>query len=156
MAAQEARRSAQGVPSWAILAMIVLGWNELWALLSSPVLLVVLGVLAFVGSKLWIELDASAKLQKGLVPGIIVLAGEVGPTLTKLLSEWAQALADNNTKGGQAVAAAAGNATGGGGAAAKAKVEAPQEEVEGEAEGSGFAGGGSSEAGVRRRPKRAD
>lgn len=156
MAAQEARRSAQGVPSWAILAMIVLGWNELWALLSSPVLLVVLGVLAFVGSKLWIELDASAKLQKGLVPGIIVLAGEVGPALTKLLSEWPQALADNNTKGGQAVAAAAGNATGVGGAAAKAKVEAPQEEVEGEAEGSGFAGGGSSEAGVRRRPKRAD
>ena len=147
LAAQEARRSAAGVPAWAIVAMLVLGWNELWALLTNPLLLVFVAVLAYVGSKLWIELDAQEKLKKGLIPGVVLLSCEVVPALTRLMGEWLRAMADSAEAAGQVDIA---------GAAGKAKVEPPVERHAGNAESIATAGGGGNSDGVRRRTKRAD
>ncbi|KAH9327243.1 hypothetical protein KI387_007421, partial [Taxus chinensis] len=104
IAAQEAskRSSAFLPPPWAIVAMIVLGFNEFMTLLRNPLYLGVLFVLFLLVKALWVQLDIPGIFQHGIVSGILQLSTKFLPTIMGLLKR----LADEGSKVG-----ASGNST---------------------------------------------
>ena len=68
------RESARGPPLWTILAMAVLGWNELVSLLRNPVLLVLLVVLFVFVRAVYTRIDLGAELEKGFIPAMISIS----------------------------------------------------------------------------------
>lgn len=83
VATQEANRAAGNrmPPLWAIAAMIVLGWNEFFSIMRNPLWLLVLAVLFLFGKTVYQDLEVDTEMQRGLLPGILVLGGKLGPTL---------------------------------------------------------------------------
>lgn len=87
VATQEANRLARNrmPPVWAIVAMFVLGFNELVSVLRNPLwLLTVLILLAFART-VYQELDVEGEMQNGLLPGIMVLSAKFIPTMQKVI-----------------------------------------------------------------------
>mmetsp|Transcript_17254 Transcript_17254/g.51819 ORF Transcript_17254/g.51819 Transcript_17254/m.51819 type:complete len:843 (-) Transcript_17254:172-2700(-) len=94
LATQQANKLAgnRGPPLWAILAILVLGWNEFMGLLCSPTFLV-LGVLLFLfGRTLYFELDVDGEMAKGSLPGAISLAHKIGPASRAVVNRTIQSL----------------------------------------------------------------
>eukprot|EP01018_Ginkgo_biloba_P020342 Gb_41500 [translate_table: standard] len=98
LAAQEAnRRSSSWLPPpWAIVALLVLGFNEFMTLLRNPLYIGLLFVLYLLGKALWVQLDIPGEFQHGILPGILSLSTKFLPTIMNLLKR----LADEGQKFG--------------------------------------------------------
>lgn len=83
VATQEANRAASNrtPPLWAIAAMIVLGWNEFFSILRNPLLLLFVVLLFLFGKTVYQDLEVDTEMQRGLLPGLLVLGGKLVPTL---------------------------------------------------------------------------
>jgi len=104
--AQQAAAAAdrRGAPVWALLAIAMLGWNELVAVLWNPLYLIVGAVLALFGWQLYRELDVDAEMQRGLLPGLISVAGRLVPTARSVAERSLASVARLVAEGGQALA----------------------------------------------------
>ncbi len=87
VATQEANRLARNrmPPVWAIVAMFVLGFNELVSVLRNPLWLLTILVLLAFARTVYEELDVEGEMQNGLLPGIMVLSGKFVPTMRKVV-----------------------------------------------------------------------
>ena len=85
-ATQEAyKANNRGPPLWAIVAMVILGWNEAWALIYSPLYLV-LGLVLFLFLRtLYFELDVEHEFQGGALPAFLSLAPKIFPTSKSII-----------------------------------------------------------------------
>lgn len=92
-ATQEAyKANNRGPPLWAIAAMVVLGWNEFWALVYSPLYLT-LGLLAFLFLRtLYYELDVEQEFHRGSLPAFLSLAPRILPASKAIIERSVLAL----------------------------------------------------------------
>ncbi|XP_010552218.1 PREDICTED: protein ROOT HAIR DEFECTIVE 3-like [Tarenaya hassleriana] len=102
ISAQEANRRNNNwlPPPWAILALVVLGFNEFMTLLRNPLYIGILFVGYLIAKALWVQLDISGEFRNGALPGLISLSTKFLPTvmnLLKKLAEEGQAPSANNT-----------------------------------------------------------
>ncbi|KAK9136499.1 hypothetical protein Sjap_007093 [Stephania japonica] len=92
IAAQEANRRNNNwlPPPWAILALVVLGFNEFMTLLRNPLYLGVIFVAFLVLKALWVQLDISNEFRNGALPGLLSLSTKFLPTVMNLLKKLAE------------------------------------------------------------------
>ncbi|KAK6264238.1 hypothetical protein SCA6_019672 [Theobroma cacao] len=94
-------------PPWAIVALIVLGFNEFMTLLRNPLYLGVIFVGFLIMKALWVQLDISGEFRNGALPGLLSLSTKFLPTVMNLLrklAEEGQIPANNNPQRNPAVA----------------------------------------------------
>ncbi|XP_061372478.1 protein ROOT HAIR DEFECTIVE 3 homolog 1-like [Gastrolobium bilobum] len=101
ISAQEANKRSNNwlPPPWAIVALVILGFNEFMTLLRNPLYLGVIFVGFLLIKALWVQLDISGEFRNGALPGIISLSSKFVPTimnLIKRLAEEGQNPATNN------------------------------------------------------------
>jgi hypothetical protein len=87
LSAQEAykRNNNWLPPPWAIVAMIVLGFNEFMILLKNPLYLMVLFVTYLLSRALWAQLDITGAFRHGTLTGIISISSKFFPTIMNLI-----------------------------------------------------------------------
>ncbi|XP_078432047.1 protein ROOT HAIR DEFECTIVE 3-like [Wolffia australiana] len=92
MAAQDAHRRSNNwlPPPWAIIAMVVLGFNEFMTLLRNPLYLGVLFVAFLLAKALWVQLDIAGEFSNGALPGILSISTKLLPTVMNLLKKLAE------------------------------------------------------------------
>ena len=83
---QEANKAASNrlPPLWAMVAMVLLGWNEAMAILTSPLKLVLLVVTLLFAKTVYQELEVDTEMQHGLLPGCVKLAAKFVPTMKQV------------------------------------------------------------------------
>ncbi|KAF4399263.1 hypothetical protein G4B88_022346 [Cannabis sativa] len=94
-------------PPWAIVALVVLGFNEFMTLLRNPLYLGVIFVAFLLVKALWVQLDISGEFRNGALPGLISLSTKFLPTvmnIIKKLAEEGQVPAANNPQRNPALA----------------------------------------------------
>ncbi|WOG89372.1 hypothetical protein DCAR_0208610 [Daucus carota subsp. sativus] len=111
IAAQEASKRSNNwlPPPWAIVAMILLGFNEFMTLLRNPLWLLVIFVGYLLSKALWVQLDISGEFRNGALPGLLSLSTKFLPTvmnLLKKLAEQGQVPTNNNNERNPSLAAA--------------------------------------------------
>ncbi|KAL1217627.1 ROOT HAIR DEFECTIVE 3-like protein 1 [Cardamine amara subsp. amara] len=91
ISAQEANKRGNNwlPPPWAILALIVLGFNEFMTLLRNPLYLGVIFVAFLLLKALWTQLDIPGEFRNGALPGIISICAKFVPTVMNLLKNLA-------------------------------------------------------------------
>ncbi|XP_009389470.2 protein ROOT HAIR DEFECTIVE 3 [Musa acuminata AAA Group] len=91
ISAQEAnkRNNSMLPPPWAIVAILILGFNEFMTLLRNPLYLVVIFVIFLVGKALWVQLDISGVFSNGALPGLLSLSTRFLPTVMNILKRLA-------------------------------------------------------------------
>ncbi|KAG0488450.1 hypothetical protein HPP92_007261 [Vanilla planifolia] len=77
-------------PPWAIVAMVILGFNEFMTLLRNPFYVGVLFVSFLLGKALWVQLNVSGELQRGALPGLLSLSTKFLPTIMNILKKLAE------------------------------------------------------------------
>ncbi|KAF3785806.1 ROOT HAIR DEFECTIVE 3 protein [Nymphaea thermarum] len=77
-------------PPWAIVALVVLGFNEFMTLLRNPLYLGVIFVAFLLGKALWVQLDISGEFRNGALPGLLSLSTKFLPTIMNLLKRLAE------------------------------------------------------------------
>mmetsp|Transcript_6786 Transcript_6786/g.15020 ORF Transcript_6786/g.15020 Transcript_6786/m.15020 type:complete len:180 (-) Transcript_6786:376-915(-) len=82
---QANKAQSQLPPLWALGAMVILGWNELMALVWNPLYLLLGMVLVLFARTLYFELDVDAEMAKGSLPGAISLANKFVPALKSVV-----------------------------------------------------------------------
>ncbi|ONI11429.1 hypothetical protein PRUPE_4G106400 [Prunus persica] len=92
IAAQEAHKRSNNwlPPPWAIMAMIVLGFNEFMLLLKNPLYLMVLFVAFLISKALWVQMDIAGEFQHGTLSGILSISSRFLPTVMDLLRKLAE------------------------------------------------------------------
>ncbi|XP_075492309.1 protein ROOT HAIR DEFECTIVE 3-like isoform X1 [Primulina tabacum] len=92
IAAQEASRRNNNwlPPPWAIVAIVVLGFNEFMTLLRNPLYLGIIFVLFLLIKALWMQLDISGEFRNGALPGILSISTKLLPTIMNLLRKLAE------------------------------------------------------------------
>lgn len=92
IAAQEASKRSNNwmPPPWAIVALIVLGFNEFMTLLRNPLYLGVLFVAFLVSKALWVQMDISSEFRHGILPGVLSLSTKFLPTVMNMLRKLAE------------------------------------------------------------------
>ncbi|KAI3455556.1 hypothetical protein Pfo_012219 [Paulownia fortunei] len=92
IAAQEASRRNNNwlPPPWAIVALLVLGFNEFMTLLRNPLYLGVIFVAFLLIKALWVQLDISGEFRNGALPGILSISTKFLPTVMNLLRKLAE------------------------------------------------------------------
>ncbi|CAA0814622.1 Protein ROOT HAIR DEFECTIVE 3 homolog 1 [Striga hermonthica] len=92
IAAQEASKRNNNwlPPPWAIVAILVLGFNEFMTLLRNPLYLCVIFVGFLLMKALWVQLDISGEFRHGFLAGILALSTKFLPTVTNLLRKLAE------------------------------------------------------------------
>ncbi|KAH0927299.1 hypothetical protein HID58_019555 [Brassica napus] len=92
ISAQEANRRNNNwlPPPWAMLALVVLGFNEFMTLLRNPLWLLVLFVGYLVSKALWVQLNISEEFRNGALPGLLSLSTKFLPTVMNLLKKLAE------------------------------------------------------------------
>ncbi|XP_051119212.1 protein ROOT HAIR DEFECTIVE 3-like [Andrographis paniculata] len=92
IAAQEASRRNNNwlPPPWAIVALLVLGFNEFMTLLRNPLLLGVIFIGFLLVKALWVQLDISGEFRNGALPGILSISTKFLPTVMNLLRKLAE------------------------------------------------------------------
>ncbi|KAG8380094.1 hypothetical protein BUALT_Bualt07G0157900 [Buddleja alternifolia] len=92
IAAQEASRRNNNwlPPPWAIVALLVLGFNEFMTLLRNPLYLGIIFVGFLLVKALWVQLDISGEFRNGVLPGILSLSTKILPTTMNLLRKLAE------------------------------------------------------------------
>ncbi|KAJ0971357.1 hypothetical protein J5N97_019316 [Dioscorea zingiberensis] len=91
IAAQEANKRNNNwlPPPWAIVAILVLGFNEFMTLLRNPFYFAIIFVAFLVGKALWIQLDIPGEFRNGALPGILALSTKFLPTVMNLMKKLA-------------------------------------------------------------------
>ncbi|KAH1207555.1 Protein ROOT HAIR DEFECTIVE 3 1 [Glycine max] len=77
-------------PPWAIVALIILGFNEFMTLLRNPLYLGVIFVGYLLIKALWAQLDITGEFRNGALPGIISLSSKFVPTIMNLIRKLAE------------------------------------------------------------------
>lgn len=92
MAAQEAAKRSKSwlPPPWAMMAMVVLGFNEFMTLLRNPLYVVLIFILYLVGKAVFVQLDISREFEHGVIPGLISVSTKLLPTVMNLLKKLAE------------------------------------------------------------------
>ncbi|KAL6559965.1 Cell wall protein rhd3 [Orobanche gracilis] len=92
IAAQEASRRNNNwlPPPWAIIALLVLGFNEFMTLLRNPLYLGVVFIAFLLMKALWVQLDISGEFGNGFLPGILSISTKFLPTVMNLLKKLAE------------------------------------------------------------------
>lgn len=92
ISAQEAnkRNNTWLPPPWAILALVVLGFNEFMTLLRNPLYLLVIFVCFLLVKALWVQLDISGEFRHGALAGILSISTKFLPTVMNLLKKLAE------------------------------------------------------------------
>ncbi|KAL9387931.1 hypothetical protein Peur_021055 [Populus x canadensis] len=92
ISAQEAHKRNNNwlPPPWAILALVVLGFNEFMTLLRNPLYLGVIFVGFLLAKALWVQLDISGEFRNGALPGLLSLSSKFVPTIMNLLKRLAE------------------------------------------------------------------
>ncbi|GLT59945.1 hypothetical protein SLA2020_327380 [Shorea laevis] len=87
ISAQEAYKRGNNrlPPLWAIVAMVVLGFNEFMMLLRNPLYLMVLFVLYLLSKALWVQMGVAEQFQHGTLAGFITISSRFLPTVMNLL-----------------------------------------------------------------------
>ncbi|XP_055825076.1 protein ROOT HAIR DEFECTIVE 3 isoform X2 [Solanum dulcamara] len=109
IAAQEASKRNNNwlPPPWAIVAMVVLGFNEFMTLLRNPLYLGFIFVAYLIFKALWVQMDISGEFRNGVLPGLLSLSTKFLPTvmnLLKRLAEEGQGMANGQPQGNPAPA----------------------------------------------------
>ncbi|THG11336.1 hypothetical protein TEA_004299 [Camellia sinensis var. sinensis] len=81
-------------PPWAMVALVVLGFNEFMTLLRNPLYLGLIFVGFLLVKALWVQLDISGEFRNGALPGLLSLSTKFLPTVMNLLRK----LAEEGTK----------------------------------------------------------
>ncbi|KZV51416.1 hypothetical protein F511_20580 [Dorcoceras hygrometricum] len=91
-AAQEASRRNNNwlPPPWAIVAIVLLGFNEFMTLLRNPLYLGIIFIAFLVVKALWVQLDISNEFRNGALPGILSISTKILPTVMNLLRKLAE------------------------------------------------------------------
>ncbi|XP_071689948.1 protein ROOT HAIR DEFECTIVE 3-like [Rutidosis leptorrhynchoides] len=71
-------------PPWAILALFVLGFNEIMTLLRNPLYLLFIFVGCLLLKALWVQLDLASEFQNGMLRGFLSLSAKLIPTILNL------------------------------------------------------------------------
>ncbi|XP_049393298.1 protein ROOT HAIR DEFECTIVE 3 isoform X2 [Solanum stenotomum] len=108
IAAQEASKRNNNwlPPPWAIVAMVVLGFNEFMTLLRNPLYLGFIFVAYLLFKALWVQMDISGEFRNGVLPGLLSLSTKFLPTvmnLLKRLAEEGQGMANGQPQGNPAL-----------------------------------------------------
>ncbi|XP_043702768.1 protein ROOT HAIR DEFECTIVE 3 homolog 2-like [Telopea speciosissima] len=92
MSAQEAHKQSNNwlPPPWAILAMIVLGFNEFMVLLKNPLYLLALFIIYLLSKALWVQLDVTGAFRNGTLAGLISISSKFLPTMMNLMRKLAE------------------------------------------------------------------
>ncbi|XP_054790256.1 protein ROOT HAIR DEFECTIVE 3-like isoform X1 [Prosopis cineraria] len=92
ISAQEANRRNNNwlPPPWAIVALVVLGFNEFMTLLRNPLYLGVIFVGFLLVKALWVQLDISNEFSSGVLPGLISLSARFLPTVMNIIRKLAE------------------------------------------------------------------
>lgn len=92
IAAQEASKRNNNwlPPPWAIVAMVVLGFNEFMTLLRNPLYLGFIFVAYLLFKALWVQMDISGEFRNGVLPGLLSLSTKFLPTVMNLLKRLAE------------------------------------------------------------------
>ncbi|XP_044946750.1 protein ROOT HAIR DEFECTIVE 3 homolog 1-like [Hordeum vulgare subsp. vulgare] len=86
---QQAHRRGNGrlPPPWAMVAMAVLGFDEIMMLLRNPIYMFFLFVGYLLVRALAVQLDIGREFQNGMVPGILSVSAKLLPTMQNLLNK---------------------------------------------------------------------
>ncbi|KAI9197925.1 hypothetical protein LWI28_006806 [Acer negundo] len=92
ISAQEAHKRSNNwlPPPWAIVAMVVLGFNEFMLLLKNPLYLMVLFIAYLLSKALWVQMDISGEFRHGTLAGLISISSRFLPTVMNLLKRLAE------------------------------------------------------------------
>ncbi|KAE8715070.1 Protein ROOT HAIR DEFECTIVE 3-like protein 2 [Hibiscus syriacus] len=92
ISAQEAYKQSNNwlPPPWAIMAMVVLGFNEFMLLLRNPLYLMVLFVAYLLSKAMWVQMDIPGQFQHGTLAGLISISSRFLPTVMNLLKRLAE------------------------------------------------------------------
>ncbi|ONM01916.1 Protein ROOT HAIR DEFECTIVE 3 homolog 2 [Zea mays] len=74
-------------PPWAIVAIAILGFNEIMVLIRNPIYLFLLFVGYLMVKALAMQLDVSREFQNGVVPGIISVSVKLLPAIQNLVNK---------------------------------------------------------------------
>ncbi|CAH9052320.1 unnamed protein product [Cuscuta europaea] len=77
-------------PPWAILALIILGFNEFMTLLRNPLYLAFIFVAFLLLKALWVQLDIAGEFRNGALPGIISISTKIIPTVMDMVKRLAE------------------------------------------------------------------
>ena len=103
--AHEAAKQAsnRGPPLWTILAMLVLGWNELVSLLYNPILLILLIIVFIFGRAIVQRINLAEEMEKGFIPALISIGMKLTPIVIEVSQQFAwqimAAIEKNSDKG---------------------------------------------------------
>ncbi|GMI86020.1 RHD-like2 [Hibiscus trionum] len=102
ISAQEAYKQSNNwlPPPWAILAMVVLGFNEFMLLLRNPLYLMVLFVAYLLSKAMWVQMDIPGQFQHGTLTGLISISSRFLPTVMNLLKRLAEEAQGHQTPDG--------------------------------------------------------
>ncbi|QDZ19256.1 root hair defective 3 GTP-binding protein Rhd3 [Chloropicon primus] len=89
--AHEAAKQAsnRGPPLWTIIAMVLLGWNEIMSVLYNPLLLIFLVLLFVFGRAVWLRIDIGSELEKGFIPALVSISLKITPILIEVCQQFA-------------------------------------------------------------------
>ncbi|GAB4842527.1 Cell wall protein rhd3 [Ancistrocladus abbreviatus] len=92
IAAQEANKRNNNwmPPPWAIVAILILGFNEFMTLLRNPLYFAFLFVAFLISKALWVQLDIANEFRHGALPGLMSLSMKFVPTIMSLLKRLAE------------------------------------------------------------------
>ncbi|KAA3479113.1 protein ROOT HAIR DEFECTIVE 3-like protein 2-like [Gossypium australe] len=92
ISAQEAYKRSNNwlPPPWAIVAMVVLGFNEFMLLLRNPLYLMFLFVAFLLSKAMWVQMDVPGQFQHGTLAGLISISSRFIPTVMNLLKRLAE------------------------------------------------------------------
>ncbi|KAK7246108.1 hypothetical protein RIF29_40967 [Crotalaria pallida] len=102
ISAQEAYKRSNNwlPPPWALVAMVVLGFNEFMLLLKNPLYLLFIFVAYLLGKAIWVQMDIAGEFQHGVLPGLLSLSTRFLPTIMNLLKRLAEEAQGNPTNEG--------------------------------------------------------
>ncbi|CAH8278258.1 unnamed protein product [Arabidopsis lyrata] len=103
ISAQEAHKRNNNwlPPAWAIVLMIVLGFNEFMMLLKNPLYLLGFFVAFLLSKALWVQLDIPREFQHGAVAGVLSITSKFLPTVMNLLRKLAEEAQGKTTQEGE-------------------------------------------------------
>ncbi|XP_047173384.1 protein ROOT HAIR DEFECTIVE 3 homolog 2 [Vigna umbellata] len=99
ISAQEAfKRSNNWLPPpWAIMAMLILGFNEFMMLLKNPLYLLFIFVAYLLGKAVWVQMDIAGEFRHGTLPGLLSISSRFLPTVMNLIKRLAEEAQGNQT-----------------------------------------------------------
>ncbi|KAI9109573.1 hypothetical protein K1719_019627 [Acacia pycnantha] len=92
ISAQEAHNRSNSwlPPPWAIVALLVLGFDEFMTVLRNLSYFGVVFIGFLVGNALWVQLDISNEFRQGMLPGMISLSAKFLPTVLSVIRKLAE------------------------------------------------------------------